>query len=711
MRNTIQAVMGAFFTALVAAAFAISFASILYAGDLAVFLDRGIGLTLIGAVLIGIVGAFTLSYKGAILGPQDVPAILLASAAAGIATLPNLTPETVFATVACMIAVTSLITGGLALTLGQFRLAGIARYFPFPVLAGFLATTGLFLFQGGINVALGTDPAATFSDYLAPERALKWGPVVVAALLMLITTRNVSGMFTLPVSLMAMLVGFYLFYFALGMSLDDLAAGGFLLGPFEDGGFLTALDPSLPFNADWWAILTVAPIILTAAASCLIGTTLNASGLELELKADFDIDKEMRGTGFANVVSGVFGGIPGYHVVGESLLASRLGLTGALAGISSAAGCGLILVLGASALSSVPVGFFATVIAFLGVDLLFSWLWNERKRLRFLDYAIVLLIPCVAVSFGFLTAIAVGFVVSSVLFIIDYGQLDLISYESDISSRRSLVERGDREMAILAQTGMSTKIVGLTTFLFFGSAYALRAKIKAILARSPDLQCLILDFSQVHGFDVSTRHVLERIEDDCDTRNIALIFAGLPQKHDPALQSALKKVTVIAQLEDAIEAQENALIAEQRDEWCEGESLLDKVRTLFSDNFSERFFEQRTLAKSALLIDKKDKSRDIYFLVSGRLNVVLSYGNLDETIAARVLPGAVVGEMAYYAGTGRSAAIVAAEASEVLRIDMSLIPTLEQERPDIAATLHKLIAQNMARRLARTTSLVSDLIK
>jgi len=260
-------VLGAFFTALVAAAFAISFASILYAGDLTVFLDRGIGLTLIGAVLIGIVGAFTLSYRGSILGPQDVPAILLASAAAGIATVQDQSGETLFATVACMIAVTSLITGVLAFIMGRFRLAGIARYFPFPVLAGFLATTGLLLFQGGINVALGTDTAVTFADYLAPERALKWGPVVVAALLMLIATRNVAGMFTLPIALIATLVGFYLFYFALGLSLDDLSKGGFLLGPFQEGGFLTAIDPSLPFAADWQAILGVTPIILTAAAS------------------------------------------------------------------------------------------------------------------------------------------------------------------------------------------------------------------------------------------------------------------------------------------------------------------------------------------------------------------------------------------------------------------------------------------------------------
>ena len=116
--------------------------------------------------------------------------------------------------------------------------------------------------------------------------------------------------------------------------------------------------------ADYKLILTQAPLILSVAAATLIGTTLNASGLEVQLNQDFDINREVQSTGVANVLSGVVGGIPGYHVVGETILANRLGLKGALVGLSSAAGCAVLLVGGAGLLTALPVGFFAAVIAF-----------------------------------------------------------------------------------------------------------------------------------------------------------------------------------------------------------------------------------------------------------------------------------------------------------------------------------------------------------
>lgn len=59
--------------------------------------------------------------------------------------------------------------------------------------------------------------------------------------------------------------------------------------------------------------------------------TLNASGLELELKRDLDLNTQAQGSGLANIVTGLVGGIPGYHGVGETLLANRLGLNSALA--------------------------------------------------------------------------------------------------------------------------------------------------------------------------------------------------------------------------------------------------------------------------------------------------------------------------------------------------------------------------------------------
>ena len=61
-----------------------------------------------------------------------------------------------FATVTLLIVSTTLLTGLLLLTLGYFKLGGIVRFLPYPVIGGFLAGSGWLLVQGGIGLMADT---------------------------------------------------------------------------------------------------------------------------------------------------------------------------------------------------------------------------------------------------------------------------------------------------------------------------------------------------------------------------------------------------------------------------------------------------------------------------------------------------------------------------------------------------------------------------
>jgi SulP family sulfate permease len=192
LNSPLQLFFGVFFIGVVAAAFAISFATIVYRGELAVFLNRGIGLTLLGTVIIGFVGAFTLSFRGSILGPQDVPAILLASGTATIVAQTTIAQDAIFATVACLIAVTSVTTGLLCLLMGRLRLAHVTRFFPYPVLAGFLATTGGLLFRSGLELTLGTSYGGTLTELFLAENMERWLVALVIAITICVATRLIT---------------------------------------------------------------------------------------------------------------------------------------------------------------------------------------------------------------------------------------------------------------------------------------------------------------------------------------------------------------------------------------------------------------------------------------------------------------------------------------------------------------------------------------
>lgn len=709
-----RSLFGAVFTAVISAVFAISFAAIIYQGALGPFLDRGIGLVLLGSVVIAFTGAFTLSYKGTILAAQDIPAILLAGAAASIVAQGQLTGEALFATVACLVALSSVLTGVTGVLVGQLRLAYLARFVPYPVLAGFLAATGLLLLIGGVGVALGDTVAdAGWSGYLASDVAFKWGPPLIAAFGIVLLTRVVHSTMTLPLALTLTAAGFYAMLWLLGLSLDQARTDGLLLGPFTDGRLLDGIGPDLLTKADWSAILAQAPVLVTIIASCMLGATLNASGLELALRRDFDISTEVNGAGIANILGGFAGGIPGYHIVPETILANRLGLVGRLAGISSGMGCLAILLFGANMLSGLPVGLFAAVLIFLGLDLLYTWVWEERRRLGRLDYAIVILIPVVAIGFSFLTAIGVGLLVACALFIVSYAKLDLIRSESDLGTRRSPVERPDTDLRILTDAGGAVKIVELSGFLFFGSANSLRDKMQALIsARGTRVECLVLDFGHASGIDVSTIRVLSRMASDCADRDVKLVLSGLGEKAQLELASALtaQEVDFYDGLNDALEQVENIVIAHHRTEDASTQGgAFAEIDGFLSEMPQDGFLERVELAAGDVLVQQGAKSDEIYYLWTGELAVWAPDSDGAMAVVAKVRPKAIIGEMAYYSGNARSADIVASVPSIVLRIDMERIDALERSNPTAALAFHKAIAGGMARRLTRTTRLLRDL--
>jgi SulP family sulfate permease len=709
MRNTFAMC----FVAAVAAVFAISFAAIIYTGELAPFFGRGIGLTLMGGTVLALVGAFTLSYRGSILQPQDLPAILLAGGVATMIAQRELSGEILFATVACLISVASLATGIVAVLVSKLRLAVLARYIPYPVLAGFLATTGLLLLLGGMGVAVGESLDATsLARFLEYDALLKWVPVSIAALGIVLATRLFAGHLILPLALLATTLFFYTVIAALGLTMDQARDEGFLLGPFQSGSFLTGLGPQIVGLADWAAIFSQVPVIVTVVVVSLLGTTLNASGLELELGRDLDINSEAGGVGIANTLSALFGGLPGYHLLGETILAHRLGLTGPVAGFSSAAGCLIVLFFGGAVLSVMPTGLFATVIAFLGVDLLYSWLWAERRSLKVRDYAIVVLIPIIAITFSFLMAIAAGLLVAFCLFVITYSKLDIIRSQNSMALRRSCVERPEKQLEALLSAGKHAQIIELSGYLFFASANALRERVLRLLSASEhEIDWLIIDFKHVSGVDVSTWHMLQRLRKDCEMINVCPLFASIDHIASGEKGTVAQSLTadVFDTLDHALEYVEDALLAVYSVETTEhGADFFSEFATGFPLGIFGDAAETVTAVTGDLVIEYGSKTDDIYFLQSGRMVVSVMEKDGTAAIVAKIRAGAVIGEMAYYTGSERSANIIADGAVTLVRIDMSRLTELVNDSPLVAAEFHRLIAGHMARRLSRTTTLLRN---
>ena len=275
--------------------FAISFTALVYTNELANYLPLAVGFTLLGdAVLCGIVAVFS-SYRGASAIEQDVPiAILTLAITAVLGTLPAGTaPDTKFATVLIVIVLTTISAGIFFLLLGYFKLGGLVRFLPYPVMGGFLAGTGWLLITGALSLAVNVPLSI---EFLQPRLLLQWLPALIFGAVLLIVTQRARQPVIMPGLIIGGVILFYLIVGVLRIPIEQLRADGWLLAQFPaGGGWRFPLSAEFLAHADWSLILghlgSLAPILIISVVAML----LNINALELILKRDVDLNHESAG--------------------------------------------------------------------------------------------------------------------------------------------------------------------------------------------------------------------------------------------------------------------------------------------------------------------------------------------------------------------------------------------------------------------------------
>jgi SulP family sulfate permease len=123
------------------------------------------------------------------------------------------------------------------------------------------------------------------------------------------------------------------------------------------------------------------------------------------------------------------------------------------------------------------------------------------------------------------------------------------------------------------------------------------------------------------------------------------------------------------------------------------------------------YLERLELAPRTQFLNQGELADALYFIDKGKVSVELHLAD-GKTVRLRTIRhGTVVGEVAMYLGSERTASVVALEPTIAYRLSATSIMEMERKDPDLAAALHKWIASVMAERLAdnvRTLEAVMD---
>ncbi len=691
----------------------ISFAALIFSGDLQPFLARGIGIMLLGTLVVSVIIALSSSLAGMVGLPQDTPAALMGLVAAGIAlTLKGRDPETIYATTVGAMMLGSLVTGALFIALGRFKASSFVRYVPYPVVGGFLAGTGFLLAKGGLGlmVALPSDLAG-LAGIFAAGVLWHWLPGALLGLGLYLVLRRSNHFLIMPGAVLAAIGVFYAVLFLAGGSTQQAGADGWLLGPFPAGGLFRVFTLENLAQVQWGAIFTRLDTLATLFGLSVISLLLNASGLEVIYKQDIDLDRELVAAGGATLAAGLLGCMVGYQTLSLSALAKRIGAGNRLSGVFAGLFCGLALFLGASAISFFPKPVLGGLLFMLGLSFMVEWLVDSFKSLPRTDYLLIWVMLLIIATVGFLQAVGVGVVIAALLFVASYGSVSAVKNTLSGSAFHSRVERSQRHTRLLAEQGAQIHILRLQGFIFFGSIQHVLHSVHARLARgeAQPLKYLVLDFEHVGRLDSSALFGITRIRQLAEANGIAMAWTGLSDDVRRQLQrgglisAESGTFSVQPALDYGLEWCEDRLLAGQAPE----DERVDFVRDVLAQTRGafpglERVREhmQRIeVPAGEYLIRQGEDSRDLFFIESGLLEVVFETSGGHRMRLRTVQSGATVGEISLYLGGLRSASVRAERASSVYRLTAESLHRLQEQDPALAALLHEWLGHLFAERL------------
>jgi SulP family sulfate permease len=700
---------------------AVAFAALVFGGLLGRNLPDGIGLYLAAAALTLATFAWRAGRRGVVGSVQDAAAAVLAGAAAAaaaraaqsqqIAAAARPERPDVFLTVIAATLVVTVLCGVLFLVLGWRRWGNLIRFVPYPVVGGFLAGTGWLLLTGGIYVASSVQVGLDRIDDLArPYTLVRWLPALVFGVVLLLAVRIVRKPLVIPVTIGIGLAAFVLVALATGAGLDEVREGRWLLGPFDEIRLWQPWSLRAIGGADWGTVLASWPTIATAVFVAGLALLFNVGGTELLLDRDLDTNQELRDAGVLNVVSGALGGIPGYHALSLTALASHMNVDARRAGLVAALVPLAAVVAGASLVELIPRAIVSGVLVYVGLSFIVEWVWDKRKILPRLEYLVVVVILAVIIAQGYLAGIVVGLVLALVLFAFSYGRLDLVREVPFADTYHSNVDRPPSERAALRELGERVLILRVSGFVFSGSTLRLLQRIRARVEPSPP-RFVVIDLQRVTGMDASAIVAFSKALGVAVSHGSDVVVTGASEPVRAQLERGGvneegRGVRFEPDLDRGLEHCEDVLLAEEtpasREEVAE---VVDAVPASLGP-----YLERMAVSEGTVLLRQDEPAGDIFVLAEGRLAVETTTPEGKRMRVRRLRPGTVVGEIALYTGGARTADVVAETDCVVLRCGRDQIARIEADDPAVAIVLHRWFAGTLAGRLNETMGTFDTLL-
>ena len=414
-----------------------------------------------------------------------------------------------------------VLAGALQAVFGIARLGRYVRFLPYPVISGLMTGIGIIIIIQQIFPVAGLDspssnPVAILRSLGALRNGAHPGAVLLAAAtvaLAFLLPRVVSAV---PPSLVA-LVALTIIAAVFGISaptIGDIPGG---LPHFIIPGFDLA-DPKL--------IITAALQLAFLGSIDALTTSLVADSIT---RTHHDSNRELVGQGIGNMAAALFGGIPGAGAFMRTAINIRAGGRHRSSGVIHALFLLAVLLGLSSVVRYIPHAVLAGILISAGLSIIDYRSLAHVSTAPRADIALMLLVVVLTILTDLITAVAVGMVLASLLF--------MASIAGIMEQRTKLTLLEDEPWAdeIEIPDGFRNCLLikHVDGPLFFGFAQAFRK----VASQVADGKMLVLRMERVSYMDQSGIYALQDVLVDLEAANLRVFLVGLPQSQSDRLEA------------------------------------------------------------------------------------------------------------------------------------------------------------------------------
>ena len=708
-RATLTDIFAGAICSILSIAYSLSYAALIFSGPLENLLAYGVAVTFLSAAVGGAVVALRSSIPFAIAGPDSSISVVLAAMVATLVQRFAATGGThLLEPTLIALSLSTALTGLLLGLLGYVNAGRAIRFVPYPVIGGFLGATGWLMITGAIQVVADERPTLFNLDaFISGPVAAKLAAGAAVAVILHLLLPRLRSAFVLPGILLAAIAATHLVLLLSGASLAEAQSAGWLFRPQPMATLTLPWKPIELAHFPWTALPALAGDLLAVGFVTVITLLLNTTGIEIATRTEANIDRDLKVLGLANLLTAALGGIVSCTSVSRSTLARLAGARGRIAGLTVAAICAVLLLVGPGLLGAVPKFVLGGVLCFLGSGLVYQWLIRSSRQLLLIEYLSLIAIALLIIYWGFIGGVLIGVAIGCATFALSASRVNAIKFSFDGSEFRSALDRGPDELSILATHGREIQGMALQSYLFFGSASRLYQYVKELLSAHANCRFLIFDFSRVTGIDSSATHSFAQIKQAAVESRVRVVLVSLTPDLERAFRTAgfiTDDIIVAPDLDRALEFCEQEIVETHRAEGGELRSLRGWLsEALGGAEFADRLTKycRRLEVKPGDIIARQgETAASMHFILEGRVGVIV---DLPEGRAVRVRSlgrHTTVGEMGLISQRSRSANIQAEAASVLYELDAEAFASIKRDDPALSQALLGYVVAVMTERLS-----------